>query len=166
VIPFELTPEHFAVLGRITATFATLEHLVHYNIGFFLDSDPWIGQIVCARLGFPRAFDALVRYRTTDQEVIAALQSSLKTASDAAEARNQLVHSRWYTDFVGHAANTATRVKVGIRRGAGVQEKTETLEMTELQSIADRLEAAVYEMSSLWEKLARAGLLKGVKFLN
>ena len=165
-IPFELTTEQFAALGRITATFATLEHVVHRHIGALTSENSWLGEIVAAPLTFPRSLDvldALVRYQTDDPAILSALQSAVSAAQQAAESRNKLIHSRWFTTPPDPDAQA---VRVRLKRGSGVSQSLDPLTNSELDSIGDEIEDAVYEMSELTKPMIEAGLLKNVRVVQ
>lgn len=113
-----LSDEHLRELGRVTVSFALLEHHLQL-LAWELIHDFALGPVVTAELGW-RSLVALVsslaHHRELDAIALKTLDDALQQA-DAAEAkRNTLIHSTW----IGNATSEpAWRFKFTAKRGKG-----------------------------------------------
>jgi hypothetical protein len=171
LIPFELTDEQLAELGRLSANSATLERATKNLIAYFLDNDPWIGEIVTASLTLPKALDvldALVRYRSEDKAILDQVKDALDKAARAHERRNSLIHARWSSQTIvkdGHTLVAAMRTRTTVKRNRGVSPpEFQPMSVADLREAAAEVEEAAYAVAGLFEVLGRAGVLKGVHF--
>lgn len=157
-----LSQEHLTALGQITLAFSRLEAVVRGAIILMLGPETSVGYMVCAQLSFQRSVDllgSLIHHRIEDQNLIAQLDQSLRTASRAEARRNQIVHSEWWP---ADESDRPLRMKSSSTRKVGLKHQLELMTPDDLKQIAEEIEASRDEIGSQFTELAIQGVLPGV----
>jgi hypothetical protein len=149
-------------IGFLVLSFGSLEGILAVGIGMLVNEDQKIGLILTAKLSFEQrltVFDALVRGKTTEQTILAALEALISRLTALNERRNGIVHAMWIQRKDGSDAPMRYRYVTRLKMKKGpiqVVEKT-TPEEIHVVSEASRTafnQACAFLVQLVHQKLA------------
>ena len=147
--------EHLELIGLISVNFALLELALATGIWMALGVDQRRGQIITSELSFKKLlalFSSLYQERSLTEEASQKLDLIIKTAIQAEEKRNVIVHSLWAE---GSSESTITRTKTTAKASKGLRLQLEQVSIEDLRQIANQIAEAGYEIQFFWLSLFR-----------
>jgi hypothetical protein len=144
-------PEIVRGLGLVSLEFSRLEATVHDLLATLITPHHLVGQMAVAGEAVSASIQrarALTEARLSEGQLRSRLVAWLKDASEACEARNRVVHSRW--------AQAAVTIKVSVKRGQ-LKQDFSTVAPEQLTQLARQLWSLHNEGSRMLFELAQAG---------
>jgi hypothetical protein len=142
----------------VAVNFSALEIHISAFIWCLILDDQKVGQMITAGMSFPRMIDllaALVRYKTSDADVLHDLDIFVRQVSSAEQERNAIMHSAWATTPRGDVS----RLKI-IAARKGLKHHFEARSALELRQVAYRIGEAARRTLLLLGFLEHKGIVK------
>lgn len=147
--------EFFRALGRLTASFAALEHQLKVLAAALISrTDQELGRIVTAELPFAKLValvGSLARYRIGDEARHRELKALLARAASVEDRRTSVTHSEWGP---GSVAETRVRVKMALLKNQGVVAERHGTTAADVDELAAEASALAAEVSGAWARLS------------
>jgi hypothetical protein len=157
-----ISDDHLRAIGLVSVNFQYVESYIAFVTWWLIGSDSAIAQAVTSQLSFRKLCDlcdTLVRLRTQDEAVLAAVRHLMTKAADAEGRRNQLLHSMWIWSDDG-SKDLAIRIKQTARRNMGLRLQYETVDVAELNKFAAELKDLTGDAILLLDMLMEKGLIR------
>jgi hypothetical protein len=149
---------HLIALGRITANFSQLEDELCRLIWYLLGPDEQLGQVVTAELSFRGLVNlagALARHRTSDPTTLQEVEAALKSAIQAEQERNAMVHSTW---FAHSTQDEVSRTKLTAKREHGRNVQFEMVAPGTIENVATHIAEATFSVMQTYAKMQHGAL--------
>lgn len=147
--PPEANPDMLLALGELTVRFNVLETVVSAAIWHLLGVDQRAGQIMTARLSFPRLVDrfcSLIRHRSQDSDGLRGLDELRRQLENAGERRNQLIHSTW---AAGDTPSSVRLFKLSASAKSGLKHAFTTVEAADVRRVSNAVAELVNDVTRL-----------------
>jgi hypothetical protein len=155
--------DFFRALGRLTASFAALEHQLQVLASLLISrTDQELGRIVTAELSFRKLVDvasSLARYRMGDEPRHRELKALLARAATAEDRRRCVTPAEWGP---GSVAETRVRVRMAVRRNKGLRLELQGMTAADVDEVAAEASAIAAEVAKIWTRLSRERRFSGV----
>jgi hypothetical protein len=155
--------DFFRALGRVTASFAALEHQLQVLASLLISrTDQELGRIVTAELSFRKLVDvvsSLARYRMGDEPRHRELNALLARAATAEDRRRCVTPAEWGP---GSVAETRVRVRMALRKNRGLRLELPGMTAADVDEVAAEASAIAAEVSKTWARLSRERRFRGI----
>jgi len=151
-----------AALGLITFNFQNFEKEIEFLAWALIGSDQEIGQIVTSQMSFRKLCDtlgSLIRYRTSDAELISELDGLLDKAAKIEQERNTIVHSAWFWSMAHDPKGAITRLKITAKGDKGLKHQYQSVQVSDLSSIASSIKSVASEVMAFRIKAKDRGVI-------